>query len=148
MKKPYESLMRTLLEFGARFSATNPTVSPIPVEVSFDEALNELKTRLVDGAILAPPQEAASGGVFSGIQIIAARKDETEPRVVIHIHTDLKDRTAIIEQRVIAHSIIALVIQEWIEGADRKAEAAKNIAAEKGEAPGVVEEFPGAKIVS
>lgn len=144
----YALLKTAILAFEARFSAVNPTVSPIPVELSLDDVIRELKTRLKNGNPLHPPREVIKGqGEFAGYELLTSEpmspgSQSAKPTFQVSIHTDLSGKTVLTDQRVIAHGIIGLVISEWL--AEVEAEEKKKAEAAAPAEGGKIEKFPGA----
>lgn len=150
MKDRYIHLRTAIESFGARFALVNQSVSPIPVEAPLDQVIEELHNRLKKGMPLHPPREVIKGQQeFAGYEIVISEPMQPGvapvPALVVSIYTNMADKTALTDQRVIAHGVIGLVIGIWLEGVEaeekKKAEEAAAKAAAEG-SDGKVEKFP------
>jgi len=134
----------------------NPSASPIPVEAPLDLVVEELHQRLKKGMPLHPPREVIKGQQeFAGYEIVISEPMQPGvapvPALVVSIYTNMADKTALTDQRIIAHGVIGLTIGIWLEGVEaeekKKAEEAAAAAAAKPKAEGEddkVTKFPGA----
>lgn len=152
MKKPYIHLKTAIESFGARFALVNPTASPIPVEAPLDLVIEELRKKLKEGMPLHPPREVFKGqNEFAGYELVVSEplqpNAQAKPVLICSIYTDMMAKTALTDQRVLAHGIIGLVIAEWLEGVEAEEKAKVEAAAAKAKTEGEddkVTKFPGA----
>lgn len=142
---------------SARFAmVANPGANPIPIEVSVDEIIKEIKARLKLGMALHPPAASQAAGKFSGMQIIVT--DPVQPgmqvqpktHLLVHVYTDLDDMAAQADQNFLCFSIIGIVFTSFLEDSAAEAEKANQafaLSAAEGKlakpAGGTLEEFPG-----
>lgn len=162
MSLKHESFISSIAEFAPRFSVTRAG-NPIHVEIDLRQVITEIALLVAGGASLHPPAQLVSAGVFEAWQLIVMAKvaEGAKPKraLLLTIHTDLEDNTAMTDQAAIAYMIHACIVRQFVDHAkaedarkkDQGATAAApsqspaSSAAATGEAPGKVVSFKDIK---